>query len=91
MMNRSFTVIIIRHKKFVKRCVINRKIVTGLVPKPVWSWNSSVSIVTDYGQENWGLKSHKGKISLFSSSGAHPASYPKGTRGDFLKGKAARV
>jgi hypothetical protein len=57
------------------------------------SWGSSVSIVTDYGLDDWGSISTEAED--FSSSlcdqtgsGAHPASCPMGTGGSFPGGKA---
>jgi hypothetical protein len=59
----------------------------------MWSRGSSVSFVSDYGLDDRGSISDRGRI--FSSSlcvqtgsGAHPASYPMGTGGPFPGGKA---
>jgi hypothetical protein len=48
-------------------------------------------IALGYGLDEWGFESWQG-LGIFhhhvqTSSGAHPASYPMGTRGPFLGGK----
>jgi hypothetical protein len=54
-------------------------------------------IALGYGLDNWGFESRQGLgIFLFTTavqtgSGAHPVSYPVGTRGSFPGGKAAGV
>jgi hypothetical protein len=57
------------------------------------SRNSSVGIETGYGLEGGPSIPWRGKIFLYYSihtgSGAHQASYPMGTVGVFLGGKAA--
>jgi hypothetical protein len=61
------------------------------------SRDSSVSIVPDYGLDDRGSRirfpAGAGNFSLHhrvqNGSGAHPASYPAGTRGSFPGGKAA--
>jgi hypothetical protein len=61
------------------------------------SHDSSVSIVLGYGLDDWGSRvqflAGAGNFSLHhhvqNSSGAHPVSYPVGTRGSFPGGKAA--
>jgi hypothetical protein len=61
------------------------------------SRDSSVGIALGYGQDNRGsrvrFKSGAGNFSLHhhirTGSGAHPASYPMGTRGSFRRSKAA--
>jgi hypothetical protein len=60
------------------------------------SRDSSVGITTGYGLEDRGsrvrLPAGAGNFTLHhrvqSGSGAHPASYPRGTRGSFPGGKA---
>jgi hypothetical protein len=61
------------------------------------SFGSSVGIALGYGLDDRGSRvrfpAGAGNLSLFhrvqNSSGAHPASYPMGTRGSFPRGKAA--
>jgi hypothetical protein len=61
------------------------------------SCDNSVGIVLGYGLDNWGSRVRfpvgAGNFSLHhhvqNSSGAHPVSYPMGTRGSFPGGKAA--
>jgi hypothetical protein len=61
------------------------------------SCDSSVAIATDYGLDDWDSRVlfpvGAGNLSLHhhvqTSSEAHPASYPGGTRGSFPAGKAA--
>jgi hypothetical protein len=61
------------------------------------SRDSSVGIALDYGLDNWGSRvrfpAGAGNYSLHhcvqNGSGAHPASYPMGTRGSFPGVKAA--
>jgi hypothetical protein len=61
--------------------------------------DSSVSIMLDYRLDDWGSRVQflvrAGNFSLDhhvqNGSGAHSASYPMGSRGSFLGGKAARV
>jgi hypothetical protein len=63
------------------------------------SSDSSVGIGLGYGLDDRGLRvlfpAGAGNFSLHhreeNGSGAHPASYPMGTRGSFLGGKAARA
>jgi hypothetical protein len=63
------------------------------------SHDSSVSIALGYGLDNWGTRvwflEGAGNFSLHhhvqNGSGAHPDSYPVGTRGSFLGGKVARA
>jgi hypothetical protein len=60
--------------------------------------DSSVSIVLNYRLDDWGsgvrFPAGDGNFSLShhvqDGSGAHPASYPMGTRGSFPGGKVAR-
>jgi hypothetical protein len=62
-----------------------------------YSRDSSVGIVLDYGLNERGSRvrfpTGAGNFSLHhrvqNVSGAHPASYPMGTRGSFPRGKAA--
>jgi hypothetical protein len=62
---------------------------------PNKSRDSSVGIVTGYGLDDRGFRftAGAGNSSLHhrvqTGSGAHPASYPMGTRGSFPMGKAA--
>jgi hypothetical protein len=49
---------------------------------------SSVSIMSDYGLDDWGLIPDRGRgfssnLSIQTSSDTHPASYTMGTRGYF--------
>jgi hypothetical protein len=64
-----------------------------LKQEEIKSWDSSVSIVTSYGLDAWGLI--LGKIKFFvlsiASRPAHPSSYPMGTRADFPKGKVTEA
>jgi hypothetical protein len=61
------------------------------------SRDSSIGIATGYELDDWGsavrFSARTGNFSLHhrvqTGSGAHPASYPMGTRGSFLGGKAA--
>jgi hypothetical protein len=56
------------------------------------SRDSSVGIATSYGMDGWGSIPDRGKIFLHNvqtSSGTHPASYPKGTRVFIPGGKTA--
>jgi hypothetical protein len=61
------------------------------------SRDSSIGIALGYGLDDWGSKvrfsAGAGNFSLHhrvqNFSGAHPASYPMGTRGSFPGGKAA--
>jgi hypothetical protein len=61
------------------------------------SWDSSVSIVTDYGLDDWMIRVwilvETWNFSLQhcaqTGSGAHPASCPVGTGGSFPEGKVA--
>jgi hypothetical protein len=58
--------------------------------------DNSVGIAGGYGLDGPGSSPGRGKIFLFSTAsrptlGAHPASYPMGSRGSFLRGKAAGV
>jgi hypothetical protein len=61
------------------------------------SHDSSVGIVLGYGLDDWGSRVRflegDGNFSLHhhiqNVSGAHPASYPMGTRSSFYGGKAA--
>jgi hypothetical protein len=61
------------------------------------SRDSSVGIALSYGLDDWGFRvrfpAGAGNFSLHyriqNVSGAHPASYPIGTRCSFLGGKAA--
>jgi hypothetical protein len=61
------------------------------------SRDSSVGIALGYGLDDWGSRVQfpvgVGNLSLHryvqNSSGAHPASYPMGTRGSFPRGQAA--
>jgi hypothetical protein len=57
------------------------------------SRDSSVSIATGYGLEfdPWQGQDFSLLCSIQTSSGAHPASYPMGTGGDFPRGEVARV
>jgi hypothetical protein len=63
------------------------------------SRDSSVGIALGYGLDDWGCKVRfpvgAGNFSVHhrvqNGSGAHPASYPKGTRGSFPGGKAAEA
>jgi hypothetical protein len=63
------------------------------------SRDTSVSIVLGYRLDNWGSRvrfpAGAGNFSphhrIQNGSGAHPASYPMGTRGSFPGGKAARA
>jgi hypothetical protein len=63
------------------------------------SRDSSVGIALGYGLDDWGSRvrfpAEDGSFSLHHrvqiGSGAHPASYPMGTRGSFPGGKAAGV
>jgi hypothetical protein len=68
--------------------------------KYIWMWcnrDSSVDIALGYVLDNRGsgvrFPAGAGNFSLNhrvqNGSGAHPASYPMGTRGSFLGGKAA--
>jgi hypothetical protein len=58
---------------------------------------SSVGVALGYGLDDWGSRTRfpagAGNFSLHhrvqNGSGAHPASYPMGTRGSLLGGKAA--
>jgi hypothetical protein len=67
-----------------------------IVPK---SHDSSVDIALGYGPDDQGSRVRfpvgAGNFSLHhrvqNGSGAHPASYPMGTRGSFPGGKAARA
>jgi hypothetical protein len=68
-----------------------------IVPLTLKSRDSSVGIATDYGLDDWmigvRIPAGAGNFSLRhrvqTGSGAHPASYPMGTRGSFPGGKAA--
>jgi hypothetical protein len=68
-----------------------------IVLKGVKSRDSSVGIALDYGLDDRGFRvrflAWAGNFSLHqcvqNGSGAHPASYPTGTRGSFPGGKAA--
>jgi hypothetical protein len=61
------------------------------------SRDSSVGVALGYGLDNWGSRvrfpAEARDYSLHrrvqNGSGAHPASYPMGTRGSFPGGKAA--
>jgi hypothetical protein len=57
--------------------------------------SSSVGIVLGYGLDVWGSRVGAGNFSLHhrvqNGSGAHPASYPVGTRSSFSGGKASRA
>jgi hypothetical protein len=61
------------------------------------SRDSSVGIALGYGLDDWGygvrFPAGAGNFSLHhrvqNGSGAHPASYPMGTKGSFPGGKAA--
>jgi hypothetical protein len=58
------------------------------------SQDSLIAIGMSYGQDGWGLIPSRGKRfsllhSIQTSSGAHPASYPVGTRGSFSSRKVA--
>jgi hypothetical protein len=61
------------------------------------SRDSSVGIALSYGLDDWGSRvrfsAGAGNFSLHhcvrNGSGSHPASYPMGTRGSLLRGKAA--
>jgi hypothetical protein len=62
------------------------------------SWDSTVGIATGYGLNDTGVGVRVPVGSgIFSSprrpdgSGAHPASYPMGTKGSFLGSKVAEV
>jgi hypothetical protein len=63
------------------------------------SRNSSVGIALGYGLDDRGSRvlfpAEAGNFSLHyrvqNGSGAHPASYPMGTRGSFPEGKVARA
>jgi hypothetical protein len=63
------------------------------------SRDSSVGIALAYGLDDWGSRvrfpTGAGNFSLHhcvqTDSGAHPTSYPMGTRGSFPGGKAAGV
>jgi hypothetical protein len=64
---------------------------------PFNSRDSSVGIALGYGLDDWDSRvrilAEDGNFSLHhrvqNGSGAHPASYPMGTRGSFSGGKAA--
>jgi len=58
----------------------------------MWSWDSSVSIVTGYGlddQDSAGARNFSLLHHVHTGSGALPASYPTGTRGYFPGGEVA--
>jgi hypothetical protein len=60
-------------------------------------YDSSIGIALGYGLDDWGSRvrypARAGNFSLHhriqNGSGAHPASYPMGTRAFFLGGKSA--
>jgi hypothetical protein len=55
------------------------------------SRGGSVSVVTDYGLDDWGSipeRSNVSSLCVQTGSGAHPASCPVGTGGPFHRGKA---
>jgi hypothetical protein len=59
----------------------------------MWSRGSSVSIVTDYGLDDWGsipteAEDFSSSLCVQTGSGAHPASCPVSTGGPFSRGKA---
>jgi hypothetical protein len=56
-------------------------------------WGSSVSIVSDYGLDDWGLipdraEDFSSSLCVHTGSGTHPASCTMGTGGPFPGGKA---
>jgi hypothetical protein len=56
------------------------------------SWDSVVSIVTDYGLDDQGVGVGQEFCLLHAiqtTSGVHPTSYPMGTRGSFTRGEVA--
>jgi hypothetical protein len=69
------------------------------IRKHVSSRDSSVGITRGYGLDDWGSRvrfpAAAGNSSLHhrvqNGSGAHPASYPMGSRGSFSGGKAAEA
>jgi hypothetical protein len=69
-----------------------------LISKTKKSHDSSVGIALGYRLDDWGSRvqflERAGNYSLHcvqNGSGAHPASYPMGTRGSFPGGKVAGV
>jgi hypothetical protein len=62
----------------------------------MWTRGSSVSIVSDYGLDDWaievqspaGAKDFSSSLCVQTASGAHPASCTMGTTGPFPGGKA---
>jgi hypothetical protein len=82
-------------EQFIYSSVCNIKVTNS----EYWSPDSSAGIALGYGLDDRGSRlrfpAGAGNLSLQhrvqNGSGAHPASYPMGTRGFFLGGKAARL